>query len=168
MVDAQTIGILVTATSVTIAAIYYVLTLRTNQRNLKANLETRQAQLLMAVYDKLAEPQFVEMWVNVVNTDYTNFSEFKKKFVENPEMLKALYIMAMRFEGFGLLVRDGLLDIRHVALLFAGVTIKYFEKLKPVLSELREEQGYSRFMDQTEFLYNRLMDYLASHPELKT
>jgi len=36
------------------------------------------------------------------------------------------------------------------------------------LSELREEQGYSRFMDQTEFLYNRLMDYLASHPELKT
>jgi hypothetical protein len=168
LVDVQTIGVLVTATSVTVAAIYYIMTLRVQQANMKSTLETRQAQLLMAVYDKLAEPQTIEMWTKIVNTDYTGFPEFKKKFIENPEMLNALYIMTMRFEGFGLLVRDELLDIRHVALMFGGVTTKFFEKVKPVLGDLRGEMEYSRFMDQTEYLYNCLIEYMEKHPELKT
>jgi hypothetical protein len=168
MVDVQTIGVLVTAASVSVAAIYYVMTLRVQQANMKSTLETRQAQLLMAVYDKLAEPQTVEMWTKIVNTNYKDFPEFKKKFIENSEMLNALYLMVMRFEGFGLLVRDNLLDIRHVALMFGGVTTKFFEKVKPVLVELREEQEYSRFMEQTEYLYNCLIEYMEKHPELKT
>ncbi|MGD0804553.1 MAG: hypothetical protein ABSA11_10840 [Candidatus Bathyarchaeia archaeon] len=53
MVDAQTIGVLVTAASVTVAAIYYIFTLRINQRNLKANLETRQAQFMNQISDGL-------------------------------------------------------------------------------------------------------------------
>ncbi len=60
MVDAQTIGVLVTATSMTLAAIYYVLTLRTNQRNLKMDLETRQTELFMQVFQRFHEPDFRE------------------------------------------------------------------------------------------------------------
>jgi hypothetical protein len=50
LVDVQTVGVLVTAASVSVAAIYYIFTLRTNQKNLKMNLETRQAQLFMQMY----------------------------------------------------------------------------------------------------------------------
>jgi transcription antitermination factor NusG len=61
LVDAQTVGVLVTAASVTVAAIYYVLTLRTNQRNIKANLETRQTQLFMlSLFDRLSSPEASE------------------------------------------------------------------------------------------------------------
>jgi hypothetical protein len=55
MVDVQTIGVLVTAANVTVAAIYYIFTLRMNMRtqelSLKAqqqNLETARAWLTFA------------------------------------------------------------------------------------------------------------------------
>jgi hypothetical protein len=62
MVDAQTIGVLVTAASVTVAVIYYSLTLRTNQRNIKTTLETRQAQLFMEVYKTNESKDFQTIW----------------------------------------------------------------------------------------------------------
>jgi len=57
--DVQTIGVLVTATSVTIAAIYYVMTLRASQRNMETNLETRQAQLFMPIYSTYYSDEFM-------------------------------------------------------------------------------------------------------------
>jgi hypothetical protein len=134
----------------------------------KRELETRQAQLLMAVYDKISEPRVTEMWLNVVNSKFDNYPEFKKKFVEDPEGYKAIGEMAMIFEGFGVLVREKLVDIRLVALLFGGVTRMYFDKLKPVLGDLRKDLDYPRFMDQTEYLYNQLLEYMARNPELLT
>jgi hypothetical protein len=164
----QSVSYIAGALGVCVAAFYYVMTLRVQQANMKSTLETRQAQLLMAVYDKLTEPLCIDMWTKIVKSDYSDFPDFKRKYLEDPDMLNALYIMAMRFEGFGLLVRENLLDIRHVALLFGGVTRKYFEKIQPVLGEIREEQDYTRFMDQTEYLYTQLMAYLKLHPELNT
>ncbi|MGD0804565.1 MAG: hypothetical protein ABSA11_10900 [Candidatus Bathyarchaeia archaeon] len=79
LVDPQTVGVLVTAASVTIAAIYYVMNIRISKRNqelmlksqetsvktqelaLKSqqqNLETRQVQLFMSVYQRFEEPDF--------------------------------------------------------------------------------------------------------------
>jgi hypothetical protein len=48
----------VTAASVTVAAIYYMFTLRTNQRNYKATLDTRQAQLFMQLFDRFSGSEF--------------------------------------------------------------------------------------------------------------
>jgi hypothetical protein len=62
MVDAQTIGVLVTAASVTVAAIYYIFTLRINMKTqeftLKArqqNLETRQARTSIRLNEPASE-----------------------------------------------------------------------------------------------------------------
>lgn len=60
MIDAQTVGVLVTAASVTVAAIYYIFTLRTNQKNLKANLDTRQAQLFMDLNKYTSSPEWLK------------------------------------------------------------------------------------------------------------
>jgi hypothetical protein len=42
MVDIQTVGVLVSAASVSVAVIYYVMTLRVQQDNMKNTLETRK------------------------------------------------------------------------------------------------------------------------------
>ena len=49
--DVQTIGVLVTAASVSMAAIYYAFTLRNQNR-------TRQAQLFMQIFQRFQEPNF--------------------------------------------------------------------------------------------------------------
>jgi hypothetical protein len=81
LVDAQTIGVLVTAASVTVAAIYYSLTLRTNQRNSKANLETRQAQLFMQLYTTFSSYEFKTKWHNIMDVlEWRDYEDFWAKF----------------------------------------------------------------------------------------
>jgi hypothetical protein len=45
LAEIQAAYYMVAATGVLVAAVYYVMTIRTTQRNLKENLETRQTQL---------------------------------------------------------------------------------------------------------------------------
>jgi hypothetical protein len=55
LAEIQAAYYIVAATGVLIAAIYYVLNMRAIQRNSKAALETRQAQLLMNIYERWSE-----------------------------------------------------------------------------------------------------------------
>lgn len=49
MIDYQTISVVFTGISVSLAAFYYINTLRNAQRNQKLTLETRRAQMFMGL-----------------------------------------------------------------------------------------------------------------------
>jgi len=74
----------------------------------------------------------------------------------------------MYWEGLGVLVKEGFLPIRLVALLLTGGTRSFWEKLKPIKDEARVDMGYVRWMSETEYLYDELLRYLDKHPELST
>jgi hypothetical protein len=40
--------------------------------------------------------------------------------------------------------------------------------LIPLKEQVRAESGFSRWLSETEYLYDELMKYLAEHPELDT
>ena len=175
MVDVQTIGVLVTAASVSVAAIYYIFTLRINMKTqeltLKTqqqNLETRQAQLFMQVYNRVTESDIINNYFNIMETKFQNYDEFKQKILDDPIKLRSLYSIAAFYEGIGVLVKDGLVDIRFVAKLTAGAIRQFWEKLEPVIGETRRSLEYPRLLGETEYLYKYLMKYMATHPELLT
>jgi hypothetical protein len=99
-VTLQTIGILLTGVSVSIAAVYYTLTLRnTNQ--------TRQAQLFMQIYSRFDDPDWMINWAQVVRQwKWTDYEDWYSKY--SPEMdivASAQYgSVAAYFEGIGVLV----------------------------------------------------------------
>jgi hypothetical protein len=64
MVDAQTIEVLVTAAGVTVTAVYYIMTLRVQQRNMKTNIETRQAQLFMSTFQSTYSKEWHSVGLN--------------------------------------------------------------------------------------------------------
>jgi hypothetical protein len=68
----------------------------------------------------------------------------------------------------GVLVREGLLPIRMVALLLCGMTRLYWERHVPIIEEGRRVTGHRRMFSENEYLYNELMGYLKIHPELET
>ncbi len=84
------------------------------------------------------------------------------------EFNNAYAILVGFFEGLGVFVREGLVDIRLVALLMTGYTKVFFEKIAPYLEEVRVIYGMPRMLSETEYLYHRLMKYLEEHPEIKT
>ena len=76
--------------------------------------------------------------------------------------------MCAFYEGLGVLVREGKLNIRWVALLLSAPTRQMWEVTMPIMDEMREFTNVKRNMAEWEFLYNELMKYLEKHPELQS
>ena len=55
-----------------------------------------------------------------------------------------------------------------VAVGFAGITRKAWEKMKPVILEQRGAWNQPRLASEFEYLYDRLMKHMEEHPELAT
>ncbi len=53
------------------------------------------------------------------------------------------------YEGLGVLVKEGLIDIKLVAQTMAGSTRMFWEKIKPYAAELRARTNYPRYMSET-------------------
>ena len=70
-----------------VAAVYYVMTLRTTQRNLKANLETRQFQLLMHVAQSPTSIEGQRRFIEWISMDWDDYDDFERKYGSdvNPE-----------------------------------------------------------------------------------
>ena len=78
-------------------------------------------------------------------------------------------IGGMFFEGLGVLVKEGYIDIKLVALLMTGLTRKWWEGIyMSWIEEARKEKDYPRFMSEAEYLYKELMKYVEQHSEITT
>ncbi len=154
------------ALGVCIAAVYYVMTLRVQQRNIKQTLETRQAQLYMQIYNTINTREMCE-------SDYDN-QHLELKSIEDWDKLQAdkeKWVSWTQwgnlFEGMGVLLHENLIDISHLARLLSGSIIWWWEKYEPFIMEFRKELDFPRAMIEMEYLYNEVMRYAEEHPELQ-
>jgi hypothetical protein len=180
MVDVQTIGVLVTAASVSVAAVYYAFTLRINMKNqeltlkaqessaktqelaLKAqqqNLETRQAQLLMQIFDKVNNKDFLEDWIETLwSWKWDTYEEYITKYGSKPENVSKLTHIWDTLSGIGVLLENGLVDSKMLyrLLLQGWGPIMYWEKYEPNIKEFGRRTGEPKMYSGFEFLYNEL------------
>jgi hypothetical protein len=183
LAEIQAAYYMVAATGVLVAAAYYVMNLRITQRNqeltLKAleqsakaqqqTLESRQAQMFMNIYDQTKSNEFTTAYNKVVNdTKWSTIEEYQAHWVNDPEFKQMTNTLGIFFEGIGVLVKEGMLDIRWIALLICGMTRSYWEKYQPIIEDGRRLWGYRRWWSESEYLYNELIRYVKEHPELET
>lgn len=181
MVDFQIIGLVlqtVSVMSVATAAIIGVRSyLNSNKRAEEAKikeqetrereLQTRQAQMFINIYNQLTTKEFSAAMNIYSSTQWKNYNEYREVF-QKKEYREAFTILGLYWEGIGVLVKEGYLDIRLIALLICGLTRNFWEKLKPIKDEARADMNFIRWMSETEYLYNELLKYLDEHPELST
>ena len=78
MVDVQTISIVFAGLSIGVAAIYYTLTLRNTQRAQQIQIDTRQAQLFMNIYNQsFTNPYYLESIGRIWDNTWSSYEEFK-------------------------------------------------------------------------------------------
>jgi hypothetical protein len=146
MVDAQTVGVLVTAASVTIAAIYYIITLRSNNK-------TRQAQLFMQIYTRVQEPEFMKNWNEVMDRDWKEVVEsWKAGGAKTPFQNVSWLSVAMYFEGIGVLLKKGLIDADFVYELMPTRASSYWAKFEPFFREVRTSMNFPQAGRNAEYL----------------
>ena len=85
-------------------------------------LETRQAQMFMQIYNESHnDPSFIEALHRVLEFDIRTYEEWNKM-QENEDDRKAFSRVGMFYEGVGVLVKEGYVSIRLVALLMTIMT----------------------------------------------
>ena len=125
--------------------------------------------IFMQIYDKWDE-KVQQAYYETQSWEFSDFKEFMDKYGydTNKEASILFGRLVIYYEGLGVLVKEGLLNIRLVALLIAGVTRRFWEKFEPIIEEGREYYNAPRWLSETEYLYNELMKYMEEHPDLKT
>ena len=158
----QTVGILV-------GVFYYIMTIRANQRNQQMQLETRQAQLFMQLYNRLRDDaKDLDVNKSFLDVEIESSEDFMRLWRTDEDFGKVLSTYGSFYEGIGVMVREGYIPIRLIALQWAGMTRRFWQKIEPFMSDVREIRAFPRYWAETEYLYNELMKYLEEHPELKT
>jgi hypothetical protein len=153
----QTIGILMTGISLTIAAAYYTLTLRNTQKNQQLQLETRQAQLFTQLYSEFRSADNLRLYGKALQMMWDDFDDFEKKYgLEDWEKRVPYTSMSLFYEEIGVLLEEELIDINLVIQLIGGTFRWFWEKFEPIVLEHRVRQRYPQYFDKMEYLYNEI------------
>ena len=148
---------MVAATGVLVAAIYYVMNIRTTQRNMRANLETRQTQLFMDLYSVMRNKEFVKDTRELADWQWKDFKDFREKYGQrtNKEANSIFVSVGNFFDGIGLLVKRDLINTDLVDDLMSSWVIWYWDKFGSIIIDYRKYSG-PNYMEWVEYLHNRI------------
>jgi hypothetical protein len=155
---------MVAATGVIVAAIYYILNIRTNKTNqelmLKAQqqtLETRQAQLLMQIFDKISNKDYREDFMETVwNWKFDSYEDYITNIGSNTEKVARLTHVWDTLGGVGVLLENKLVDPKMVYHVLGWEPILCWEKYEPIIKEWGRRTGEPKMFPGFEFLYGEL------------
>jgi hypothetical protein len=165
-----------TGVSVSVAAIYYMFTLRINMRiqqlTLKAqeqSVETRQAQLFMQSFNLWITSGLIDKYIELMNQQWKDYNEWAEKYgpKTNPEGALVYARLDTFFEGIGTLVKKKLVDPWLVDEFMGSDVIRYWKKMRPIAEGTRKLDGWETWAENSEYLYDEVVKiYREQHPEI--
>ena len=134
MVDIQTISFVVAGISVTIAAIYYISTLRSTYRG-------RQALILSSLQSRIDTPEFWGRYIDIVWIyRKMSYEEYRKEVLESKEKSAQVMSVISTFYHIGWLVQMKILDVKAV-MGFTFDVVAVYDIVMPYLARFGKEQG---------------------------
>jgi hypothetical protein len=171
MVELDTALNILQTISIVIGIAYYLMILNNQQKSQKQTLETRQAQLFMQIYNRLTHADFTEKWNEVLNYEWTDFDDFIHQYGQknNPKTFSTIQSIELFFEGIGVLVSRGLIDVSLVDDVMSNIILLYWRKYGKIAHEMRIQYNLPQYAEWTEYLYNEVRKVaVQQHPELAT
>ena len=135
------ISIVIAAASVVIGVVGYLQSIKTAERQRQTEIETRQAQLFMEIYDRYNQRELAKAIEDIHhNWEWEDYDDFEEKYgpKTNIDAWTSMIIQARFFDGIGVLVEKGLLDINIVKDLMGGTIIWNWETLESIYKENRK------------------------------
>jgi hypothetical protein len=154
MITIETISIVFTGLSISLAAFYYIGTLRNANRMRELTiesqenaLETRQAQLFIQLFNRFNDADF-----------FNKFDESVKRseWREYEQERETIGLVAAFFEGIGVLVEQKLVNINLVSRLMSTNIMIFWESVEPVIREFRDRTHNPYAWEYVEWLYDNI------------
>ena len=151
VVDIQTVSIAVASIGALVAATYYILYLRHQNK-------VRKTDLVIRLYSTWEGKEFSEATLKIWNLEFKDYDDFIKKngpWYSETEVYTALRMVANFFQLLGILLLDDLVDIDMVVKAFNFPIRTTWEKMKPLIEGGRKQMGPD-LGNHFEYLYNEM------------
>ncbi len=153
----QPVSWVAAAIGVCIAAFYYVMTIR-------STLQTRNAQIVMDLFNKWNWEKIFKINTWKIN----NVDEFMEIFSENNwekgNMFNDVFAV---YEQTGVLLHEGLINIRPIARMYGGFYKGQWEKWGPYIKHQRVIWKSPRSWIEAEYFYEILMKFARENPDYR-
>jgi hypothetical protein len=151
MVDITEISAMVAAAGVLIGVVYYILDMRNQTKQ-------RQMDMVMRLYSTFMSKELSESLLVIMGLEYRDYNDFVEKYgMPSPE--KPVWIAYMMVTNFfnevGMLLHRKFIDIESVDELFAFRVALFWEKLKPLIEDMRK-QLKGQVGDWFEYVYDEM------------
>jgi hypothetical protein len=151
MVDIPTVSAIVVAAGVLVGLLFTLLELRHLAR-------TRKTDVIMRIYDRFSSKEMVEA-ISSIGPLMVSPQEP----MPSEKMTGAIQVSTL-FEGLGVLLQKGLIDIELVDSLFGPSLDTLWEPIRPLIYRTRESLKQPFMFSHFEYLHDRLSDYEKRHP----
>jgi len=157
MVDVQTIGVLVTAASVSVAVIYYMFTLR-------INMKAREMETCRLAMSDMSSQTGLNRYATVMTLEWKDYDDFNQKYgYSNPEMFGKWCSQFFMLESMGVLVKSGVAPAETMYYLGCYGVIYLWEKYKGIIQSRRDAAWGQDYMVNLEYLAGEMMKIKAIH-----
>ena len=165
MFDVQTILTYLTLISVPVGVAYHIMTLNNTrksqqlaQKSQELATETRQAQLFMNLYEVYRSIDFRRLYYEIRGWSWTSYEDWREKYSmpNNPETSSKFFSVMGYFEGMGLLVKKGLVDVEMVDELLKILVYGIWEQYRDIIFETRSRMKIPHYLANYEYLYEEM------------
>jgi len=139
----QTASIAVASAGVFLAAVYYIFQIRNQTR-------MRQTDLVMRLYSQFNSLEFQKVWHAVLSRETKDYDD------RNIEVRAEVTAVGMFFEGIGILLKRGLIDIDLVDDMFTTPIKWTWEKIRDWIFEARKIRNQPEILEWFEYLYDEM------------
>ena len=159
MASFEFLAIILTGLGLIVSILYYASVLS------NAN-KTREAQLFMQIYSQWNSLELQSQYGKVMNMQFGTFDDFFEKIRNDLEIRNAVNMVGIFFEGLGVYVHRGLIDVTMVDDLMSEAIINFWEKSKPLVYETRTRANLPQYAEWLEYLATEVEKiFKKQHPE---
>ena len=157
MVDVQTIGVLVTAASVTVAAIYYMFTLR-------INMKAREMEICRLATSDMSSQTGLNRYATVMTLEWKDYEDFMQRYgYSNPDIFGKFTSQLFMLETMGVLVKSGVAPAETMYYLGGYGVLRLWEKYKDIIKGRRDAAFGQDYMINLEFFAGEMMKIKMRH-----
>jgi hypothetical protein len=160
--DAETISIIIAASSVIIGVIFSVTSILTSSRNAA---KSRQAQIFMKLHSVVSAKEFFADFQEILGVwSWNDADDFSEKYgpVTNPEAYNTFVRIVTQFDSMGTLVKHNLTSIVFMPRGIAIMVTSFWERIRPIASQLEAKWGNADIFGEIEYLYNEIKEAQVS------
>jgi hypothetical protein len=159
MASFEFLAVIVSILGLAASITYYAIVLRNQNK-------TRQTQLFMQTYQKVATPELQTLTAEVLEWEWTDFEDFKEKYFKNTKRRGEWASSMLLFDGFGVLLKEGYIDSEVLFRLEqsgtrGGVLLWY--KFKPIIEEIRRRENNPDLMKHGEYFVDEMIRLRREH-----